>query len=195
MLASKAIGQGLSIAIVIVIILAAFLGYAVGATISQQRTSTYIVTTYSLKATTITASQTISVTVTAYCCTDSNLSLSTPCSTIVTPDYPPVQRLQYLVDTDPEFIAAEHGLNYTTYFNGCGSVYSIGGNVPNGTYVYFQSTYTTDEPYTNDCGNVGNFTYYLNVAVPLTETGYNMSAIRISPTSSSEITVTCTTTT
>ena len=99
------------------------------------------------------------------------------------------------MENDTEFVAAEHGLNYTIQFSGCGSVYSIGGNMPNGTYVYFQAAYTTERAYTNDCGNAGDFTYYLNVAVPLTETGYNMSAIRITPTNSSEITVTCSTTT
>ena len=143
---------------------------------------------------TTTASQTITVTVTPYCCTDPNLSLSTPCSTIVTTNYPPVQRLQYLVETNPEFIAAENGHNYTTQFAGSGGGFSVGGG-PNGTFVYFQSMYAIDSSYTNDCGNVGSFTYYLDVAVPLTETGYNMSAIRISPINSSEISISCSTTT
>ncbi len=194
---NSAISQVASIVVVILIVVAAFGGYAVGATSQRTPIYTATITSYSLKASTITAtttaSQTISVTVTPYCCTDSNLSISTPCSTILSPNYPPVQRLEYLIETDPDFIAAENGHNYMTYIAGCGSVYSIGGNTPNGTYVYFQSSYTTDSLYTNDCGNVGNFTYYINVRVPLTATGYNMSAIHISSLNSSEITISCTT--
>ena len=74
-----------------------------------------------------------------------------------------------------------------TYFSGCGGGFSVGGTTPNGTRVFFQASYTIGRSYTDDCGNVGNFTYYLNVAVPLTETGYNISAIQITPTNSTEI--------
>jgi hypothetical protein len=143
---------------------------------------------------TTTAVEKVNVTVTPNCCVDANLNNATPCSTIGTPNYPPVQRLQYLVETEPEFIAAENGSNYVTYYNGCGSIYSIGGSIPNGTYVYFSSSYAIDRLYTDDCGDVGNFTYYLDVAVPLTETGYNMTAIQISPINSSEITLDCSST-
>jgi len=197
LVSKSAVSQVASIAVVVLIVLVAFGGYAVGA--NSQRKSTYTVTTtsYSLKASTITAtttaSQTISVTVTPYCCADSNLTISTPCSTILTPNYAPVQRLQYLIETDPDFIAAEHGLNYRTYLDGCSTVYSIGGSTPDGTYVYFQSSYTTDTLYTNNCDNVGNLTYYLNVRVPLTATGYNMSAIQVTSLNSSEITISCST--
>ena len=186
---SKAIGRVLSSAIVVAIILAAFSGYGVG--VSSQGSHTVTTTSYSSKETIITS--TTSVTVTPYCCTDANLSLSTPCSTITTPDYPSVQKLQYLVEIDPAFIAAEHGLDYTTRFAGCGGGFSVGGGA-NGTFVYFQSTYTNNSAFTDNCGNIGNFIYNHNVAVPLTETGYNMSAIQITPRNSSEITVTCSTT-
>lgn len=129
--------------------------------------------------------------ITPYCCIGPNLTNSTPFSTIVTPNYPPVQSLQYLIETDPAFIAAENGSNYGTYFDGYGSVYSIGGSPPNGTYVYFQSAYSIDSLYTDDCGYVENFTYYLNVNMPLTETGYNMSAIQIIPSNISQTTLDC----
>lgn len=196
-LSKKAISQALSVAIVIVIIVVAFGGYEVG---TLERSTTInngyppIPTLTSTVTIPTTITSTTSVTVTPYCCTDSNLSLSTTCSTILTPNYSPVQILQYLVETDPAFIAAEHGLDYTTQLAGCGGGFSVGGG-PNGTFVYFQSTYTNNSVYTDNCGNVGKFTYYLNVAVPLTETGYNMSAILITPRNSSEITVTCSTTT
>ena len=197
---SKAISRAISVLVVVVIIVAIIGGYGLGRfTQPQPVTSltTQVVTQTISSGLPTTVTQilvtTSTFTLTPYCCTDSNLSISTPCSTILAPNYPPVQRLEYLIETDPDFIAAENGHNYMTYIDGCGSVYSIGGSTPNGTYVYFQSSYTTDRLYTNDCGNVRNFTYYINVRVPLTATGYNMSAIHISSLNSSEITISCTT--
>ena len=182
--------------IVVVGIICLALGVAAGyGMFSGKTATTSIIQTSTMTETqTTTAVEKVNVTVTPYCCIDAKLNNATPCSKIVTPNYPPVQRLQYLIETDPEFIVTENGSNYVTYFNGCGSVYSIGGSTPNGTYVYFQSSYAIDRLHTDDCGDVGNFTYYLNVRVPLTERGYNMSAIQITPINSSEITITCSST-
>lgn len=136
-----------------------------------------------------------SATKTSNCCTDASLNLSTPCSTILfTPNYPPLQRLEQSIETDPSFIAAEDGHNYTA--NGgvsCG--FAVNPGSYNGTTVDVGFTYTTDNQYTNNCGNVWNIIYYLTVKVPLTEAGYDMSAIQIIPNNSQEITVTCTSST
>ena len=133
------------------------------------------------------------VTVTPYCCTNSNLSISTPCTTVLSTNYPPTQRLLYLVETDPDFIQAEGGFNFLA--NGGTSCGFVANNAGVRNYsVGFGFSYFTDGLYTDDCGNVENFTYYLDVTVPLTETGYNMSAIQISPTNSTEITADCSST-
>ena len=131
---------------------------------------------------------------------DANLSISTPCSAIVAVNYPPAERLQYLIETDPDFITAEQGLNYydTTNGPGCGTTLN-GGTVVNGTIqgtvtsetLQFIFAYATDNLTTDFCGDVVNFTYYLTVNVPLTETGYNMSAIQIIPSNTSNITISC----
>lgn len=135
-----------------------------------------------------------SATKTGNCCTDASLNLSTPCSTILTPNYPPLQRLEQSIETDSSFIATEDSHNYTAN-GGIGCGFAINPGSYNGTTVDVGFTYTADNQYTNNCGNVWNFTYYLTVKVPLTETGYDMSAIQILPNNSSEITVTCTSST
>jgi hypothetical protein len=130
---------------------------------------------------------------TGNCCADANLNLSTSCST-VTPNSPAVLRLEQRIEADPTFIAAEDGHNYTANYGvGCG--FAINPGSYNGTTVDPVFTYTSDRLYTDNCGYTGNFTYYLTVRVPLTETGYDLSAMQIVPNSSSEITVTCTTNT
>lgn len=149
-----------------------------------------------------TAVQTVNVTITPYCCNDRNLTITTPCNLTIAPpvtpctainsNYPPVQRLQYLIETDPNFIAAENGLNYVS--NGGLGFGFVANNAGGRNYtIQFSFLSYTNTSYTDDCGNIETFTYYLNVVVPLTETGYNMSAIQISPSNSSEITVDCTT--
>jgi len=130
---------------------------------------------------------------TGSCCSDASLNLSTPC-TAVTPDSPAVQRLEQRIEADPTFIAAEAGHNYTANAGiSCG--FAINPGSYNGTTVDPEFTYTSDRPYTDNCGYTQNLTYYLLVRVPLTETGYDLSAMQIVPNSSSEITVTCTTNT
>ena len=130
---------------------------------------------------------------TGNCCSDASLDLSTPCSA-VTPNSPAVLRLEQRIEADPTFIAAEDGHNYTANAGiSCG--FAINPGQYNGTTVSPEFTYTTDKPYTDNCGYTQNFTYYLLVKVPLTETGYDLSAMQIIPNSSSEITVTCTTNT
>jgi hypothetical protein len=96
-----------------------------------------------------------------------------------------------LIETDPTFIAAEDGLNYVGN-GGLGCGFAINPGTFNGTTVDFIFTHYADRLYTDNCGSAYNFTYYLTVKVPLTETGYNMSAIQISSRNSSEITATCT---
>lgn len=152
---------------------------------------------------TTTAVEKMNVTVASYCCIDPNLTISTPCSTIAAANYPPAERLQYLIETDPNFIAAENGLDYydTTSGPGCGNTF-INGSVVNGTVqgvvksttLYFIFAYVTDKLTMDGCGDIVNFTYYLYVNVPLTETGYNMSAIQITPTNTTEITMSCSST-
>ena len=78
---------------------------------------------------------------------------------------------------------------------GIGEGIAINPGSYNGTTVDPEFTYTSDRPYTDNCGYTQNLTYYLLVRVPLTETGYDLSAMQIVPNSSSEITVTCTTNT
>ena len=129
---------------------------------------------------------------TGNCCSDASLNLSTPCSA-VTPNSPAVLRLEHRIEADPTFIEAEDGRNYTAGGVGCG--FAINPGQYNGTTVGPQFTYTTDRPYTDNCGYTQNFTYYLLVKVPSAETGYDLSAMQIIPNSSSEITVTCTTNT
>ena len=124
------------------------------------------------------------------CCTDASINLSTGCGAI-TPDSPPAQRLQQQIEADPEFIAAEDGRNYTANGGfGCGFVGS-----PANTRLDFGFTYTSSEPYTDNCGYTWNLTYYLRVEVPLTESGYSLNAMQISHYDSSDITVTCTSST
>ena len=91
-------------------------------------------------------------------------------------------------------MAAEDGHNYTAN-GGVGCGFAINPGSYNGTTVDPEFTYTSDKPYTDNCGYTGNLTYYLLVRVPLTKTGYDLSAMQIVPNSSSEITVTCTTNT
>lgn len=136
------------------------------------------------------------VTETSNCCVDLGLNISTPCSTFENPNYAPVQRLKHLIETDPNFIAAEQGLNYKSPYGGWGrgGTFDSSGAV-NSTTIYFYFPYTTNRLYTDNRGNVGNFTNYITVKVPLTETGYNMSAIQITSSNDSEITVTCSLTT
>jgi len=96
-----------------------------------------------------------------------------------------------LIETNPNFTAAENGLNYTNDGSlGCG--FAINPGQFNGTTVDFTFTYTTNTIYTDNCGYVGNNTDYLRVKVPLTATGYNMYAIQISSFNYSGIIVTCT---
>ena len=130
---------------------------------------------------------------TSNCCADASLNLSTPCSA-VTPNSPAVQRLEQRIEADPTFMAAEDGHNFTANAGvGCG--FAINPGSYNGTTVDPEFTYTSGRPYTDNCGYTQNFTYYLLVKVPLTETGYDLSAMQIVPNSSSQITVTCTTNT
>jgi len=129
---------------------------------------------------------------TGNCCSDASLNLSTPCSA-VTPNSPAVQRLEQQIEADPTFVSAEDGHNYTAGGIGCG--FAINPGSYNGTTVDPEFTYTSDRPYIDNCGYTQNFTYYLLVRVPLTEAGYDLSAMQIVPNSSSEITVTCTTNT
>jgi len=133
-----------------------------------------------------------SATKTGNCCSDASLNLSTPCSA-VTPNSPAVQRLEQRIEADPTFLSAEDGHNYTAGGVGCG--FAINPGSYNGTTVGPEFTYTSDRPYTDNCGYTQNFTYYLLVKVPLTETGYNLSAMQIVPNNSSGITVTCTSST
>ena len=181
-----------------VIIVIAVICLAVGLVIGYGMYSGKTVTTSIVQTSTLIETQTtkavesVNVTVTPYCCTDAKLNNATPCGTILTQNYPPVQRLQYLIETDPNFIAAEQGLNYVANGGmGCGD--ASDNSIYNGTTVDFFFTYTSDRLYTDNCGYVENFTYYLHVLVPLMETGYNMSAIKITSINSSEITVSCTT--
>ena len=188
--------------IAIVVVIAAIIGLAAGALVGYDLNIGKTLTTGILQGTTVTRTQVtidverINVTVTPYCCQDANLNAQTPCSTILATNYIPVQRLQYLIETDPSFIAAEQGQNYQSETNGpggCGNTFNYAGGV-NGTILDFYFEYTTDRIYTNNCGAAENFTYYLYVYVHLTEAGYNMSAIQISPTNSSEVTYSCSST-
>jgi hypothetical protein len=191
--------------IIVVGIICLALGVAAGYGLNSGKTvTTSLVQTSTLTETQITtAVEKVNVTVTPYCCVDPNLTIATPCGAIAAANYPPVQRLQDSVETDPDFIAAENGLNYVDITNGPGCSSTLNnGTVVNGTIqgtvnsstVNFQFAYTIDRLYTDNCGDVENFTYYLYVNVPLTETGYNMSAIQIIPSNSSEITISCSTT-
>ena len=182
------------------VIVAGIIGLAIGVAAGFGMYAGKIATTNVLQTSTITETQTmisvqkINVTVTPYCCVDANLTILTPCSTIAAANYPPVQRLQYLIETDPDFIAAEQDQNYVDITNGpgCSTTFNSAGGI-NSSTINFQFAYTIDTLYTNNCGGVENFTYYLYVNVPLTKTGYNMSAIQITPSNSSEITYSCST--
>jgi hypothetical protein len=185
-----------SAVIVIVGIICLALGVAIGYGLNSGKTTTTSVLQSSIvtETQTMTTVEKVNVTVTPYCCIDVNINSGIPCSEMVTPDSA-IQTLEDRIETDPTYIAAEQGTEYTSLYGmGCGSGFSVGGTTPNGTILYFQSSYAIDRLYTDDCGDVGNFTYYLNVDVLLTATGYNMSAIQISPINSSEITISCSST-
>ncbi len=126
------------------------------------------------------------------CCTDSSLNLSTSCSTILSQNYQPLQRLELSIETDSSFVAAEDGHNYVAN-GGVGCGFAVNPGSYNGTTVDVHFTYTTNNQYADNCGYKENLTYFLTVKVPLTETGYDLSAIQVLPGSSPEITVTCTT--
>jgi hypothetical protein len=164
--------------LIIIAVICLALGFATGYGVNSEKTRTVITTQ---NATTV---ETVNVTVTPYCCIDPNLSIATPCSAIMN-GYPPLQRLLNSVENDPVFIAAEQGHNYLSIINGgC----SIGSS---GEVVNLQFACTLDTMYTDNCGDAYNFSYFLNVNVPLTDSGYNMSAIQIIPTNVSQTTVTC----
>lgn len=178
-----------SAAIVLVGIICLALGVAVGYGTSSEK----IVTIDVVQTSTITETQTsttvekFNVTLTPYCCLDPNVNSGTPCEELTTQDYA-IQTLEERIEIDPSFKVAEGGHNYTsTGPPGCGSSLVP----PTGVSLSFQFKYSIDMSYTDNCGDVGNFTYYLNVNVPLSGTGYNMSAIQIAPINSSEITISC----
>jgi hypothetical protein len=176
--------------------LALALGVVIGYGIYSEKTAT----TSIIQISTTTETQTMTtveqsiVTVTPYCCVDAHLYSGTTCNEIVGAIYPSIQILEYRIDTDPSFIAAEQGSDYSLpIVYGCGGGFSNVGTPPEET-ILFQSTFAIDRLYTDNCGDVGDFTYYLYVNVLLTGVGYNMSAIQIMPINSSEITISCSST-
>lgn len=168
------------------------IGLGAGSVIySGKITTTSILQTSTIIETqTTTAIEKVNVTVPSYCCVDSNLTSSTPCTTIEFGDYPPTQRLEYVIETDPRYIFAEQDHNYSSLYSlSCGSGYVLGSG--DFSQVQFQSAYAIDRLYTDGCGQVENFTYFVTVTVPLTETGYNMSAIQISSSNIADTTPDC----
>jgi len=148
-------------------------------------------TVVTIETQTIITIEQIDTTVTPYCCIDPNITIATSCNVLSEPDFTPIQRMQYLVETNPKFIVAENGLYYVSDGTiGCGKTFDSSG-LPNITILNFYFTHTTDNLFTNNCGGVENFTYYLYVTIPLTETGYNMTSMEITPTNSSQVTYSC----
>ena len=133
-----------------------------------------------------------SATVSPSCCRDANLNMFTPCD-ILNASYPSIVHLDNLIENDPSFITAEDGNNYVTEgILACGTTFNNGQ--VNGSTVTLYYSYTTNRTYTDNCGDVGNFTYFLDAGVRLTPTGYDMSSLMIAPSNSSEIANSCSST-
>lgn len=65
--------------------------------------------------------------------------------------------LEYRIDTDPSFITAEKNFDYSLpYLMGCLSGYSDGSWQRE--TIQFQSSFAIDGQYTDNCGEVGDFT-------------------------------------
>ena len=154
---------------------------------SKTVTSRVVRTSIITQIQTTTTVEKVNVTLTPYCCIDPNVNSGTPCDQMTTQNFA-IQTLEDRIEVDPSFIAGEEDNNYmSTGPPSCGT----GIIPPTGTTLFFQFTYSIDRLYTDNCGDVENFTYYLDVNMPLTESGYNISTIQITPTNSSEITISC----
>jgi len=172
-------------------VIALLMGAIIGTQIPRGPELPIVNLTTTTKDQTIIIISTVSQTVSQNCCDDPNVRISTPCDVMLAKNYLPVQRLQYLIESNPSFISAEGGNNYVTYgATGCGQTFNNNGEINNST-LHFDFSYNTDRSYTNNCGSVEKFTYYIYVRIPLTRTGYNMVSMSIQPTDSSNITYSC----
>jgi hypothetical protein len=167
----------------------------VGAFLNQGRntSATTLTTTPTTTQTTLfTESKTTntSITVSTSCCQDANLTMFTPCDGL-NATYPSIVRLNHLIETNPSFIAAESG---NTFVNegllACNKAFNNGQ--VNGSTVTLYYSYATNRTYSDNCGDVGNITYYLDADIRLTPSGYDMSSLTIVPSNSSQITNSCT---